>query len=449
MYRLIISKSALIRFISASVTSANPFLYPTLATNFKNQISLQKLKTRITIVGAGPAGATTSMMLSKMGIPHTIVDASLFPRDKICGDGLDLNVIRVLNHIDPSIAQDLLPVNENYQPSQGMRIILPNGRHVSLMRNSNGKHPFIEKPVFYISKRADFDNLLVNKLDPRYADIHLGTRINKIERHDGIWTLFGSRGTEKIEIQSDFLVGADGDHSVVLRHLGARQIDRSSYAAAVRQYWKGVEGIHSANLIDFYFPKSLPLSYFWIFPLPNGEANVGFGMASNYAAKNKINITKAFSQLIKTDPYLMERFKNAQPMETVKGWGIPLSVLRRKAHGDGWLLVGDAASIVCPTSGEGIGSGMLSGYVAAKFLGRAVEQNNFKASMFTLYDREIHRRLRKEEKLYRFVNTIPAFVFTAGINLVVSNRWLQKWVNKEMHNWLITAYQTPIQVNMD
>ncbi len=59
--------------------------------------------TKICIVGAGTAGATTSIFLAKMGIPHMIVDAAIFPRDKICGDGLDLNVVRVLNHIDPDL----------------------------------------------------------------------------------------------------------------------------------------------------------------------------------------------------------------------------------------------------------------------------------------------------------------------------------------------------------
>lgn len=52
-------------------------------------MELEKIKTKICIIGAGPAGATTSIALANMGIPHTIVDASIFPRDKICGDALD------------------------------------------------------------------------------------------------------------------------------------------------------------------------------------------------------------------------------------------------------------------------------------------------------------------------------------------------------------------------
>ncbi|MCC6282457.1 MAG: FAD-dependent monooxygenase, partial [Saprospiraceae bacterium] len=63
-------------------------------------MTTDRIQTELLIVGAGPAGATTSLFLAKMGIPHTIVDAAAFPRDKICGDGLDLKVFRVLQHLD-------------------------------------------------------------------------------------------------------------------------------------------------------------------------------------------------------------------------------------------------------------------------------------------------------------------------------------------------------------
>jgi flavin-dependent dehydrogenase len=253
----------------------------------------------------------------------------------------------------------------------------------------------------------------------------------------------------KIAIEADFLIGADGDHSMVLKHIGERKVDRNNYAGAVRQYWSGVEGMHPGNLLEVYFPKSLPLSYFWIFPLPDGKANVGYGMASNYIAKHQINVRKAFEALIKIDPVLIPRFKNAKPLETVKGWGIPMSGNERKAYGDGWLLLGDAASLVCPTSGVGIGSGMISGYVAAKFLQRAVEQNNFSEKMFTHYNREIHKRLRTEEKIYAFVNAIPPWLFSRGINAIISTRLFRYWISrKSMKQWQETAYNKKIEVNL-
>ncbi|MCB0530144.1 MAG: FAD-dependent monooxygenase, partial [Saprospiraceae bacterium] len=72
-------------------------------------MSARTVQTEICIIGAGPAGATASLFLAKMGIPHLIVDAAVFPRDKVCGDGLDLKVVRVLRHLDPAIAEEELP----------------------------------------------------------------------------------------------------------------------------------------------------------------------------------------------------------------------------------------------------------------------------------------------------------------------------------------------------
>jgi geranylgeranyl reductase family protein len=414
---------------------------------------LEKLKTKICIIGGGPAGATTSIFLGKLGIEHILVDAAEFPRDKVCGDGLDLNVIRVLNHIDPSIVeQELMAENSRFSVSGGLRFILGNGDNVditgaSLQDVSLQKR---RRPVFFVGKRADFDALLVSKIDRKVARVRLGTKITGIERSGNEWKLSGKNADGELEITADFIVGADGDRSAVVKFLGERKIDRSNYAGALRQYWSGVEGTHHDNLLEIYFPESLPLSYFWIFPLPDGKANVGYGMASKHIAKMNINIRHEFDNLIKTDPVLKERFKNAKPEETVKGWGVPMSGSGRKPNGDGWLLVGDAASLVCPTSGEGIGSGMISGYIAARFIERAVRQNDFSESMFANYYREIHKRLSFEEKLFRFANAVPVWAFTRGLKIILSSKLFKNWfANSELPKWVDTAYTKEIIVKLN
>ena len=96
------------------------------------------IQTNVCIVGAGPAGSTTSIMLGKFGIKHLIVDAAEFPRDKICGDGLDLKVVRVLNNIDPLIIKNEF-TKKDFTYSMGMRFILPKGRHVDLMCKNEKK----------------------------------------------------------------------------------------------------------------------------------------------------------------------------------------------------------------------------------------------------------------------------------------------------------------------
>jgi geranylgeranyl reductase family protein len=407
--------------------------------------------TKICIVGAGPAGATTSIFLGKMGIPHIIVDAAVFPRDKVCGDGLDLNTIRVLNHINPDLVKQELSNGNFFTPSAGLRFILHDGKKVDMALDTKDER--IEKhkrALFYVSKRGHFDNFLVRQIDAKQTTALLGTKIETITRENKKWHIEGVRAKGPVHIEADFLIGADGDHSVVLRHLGERKIDRNNYAGAVRQYWKGVKGTHADNHIEVYFPKKLPFSYFWIFPLPNGEANVGYGMASRYIHKKKINVRKAFEELIATDPLLKHRFEGAEPLETVKGWGVPMSGRHRKAHGDGYLLVGDAASLVCPSSGEGIGSGMLSGYTAAQFLQRAEQHNDFSEAMFANYNRETHKRLRREEKMYRIANLLPGWLFSWLINSVLGSGLIQKSVmQSEMLQWVDTAYNKELVVNFD
>jgi menaquinone-9 beta-reductase len=410
----------------------------------------QKIKTTICIIGAGPAGSTASIFLCKMGIAHVIVDAAIFPRDKICGDGIDLNAIRVLNHIDPVIVEkELVLDSSGFTASQGFRFILPGGKKVDVTRKLNGS-PLQSKPMFFISKRIDFDNFLVNKINSTVATTYFGTRIEKITKTVNGWLLEGKNTLGVMLIETDFLVGADGDHSVVLKHIGERKIDRNNYAGAVRQYWKGVKGAHPGKLMEVYFPTKLPLSYFWIFPMADDTANVGYGMASNYIAKKNINVRKEFETMIKTDPLLTKRFKHATALETVKGWGLPMSGTNRKASGDGWLLIGDAAALVCPTSGEGIGMGMISGYIAARFLQRAASKNDFSEKMFTHFHREIHKRLKAEEKIYRIFNTIPPRLFSFAINTILGTRLFKYWLStKTMNGWIDTAYNKEIEVNFN
>lgn len=410
-------------------------------------MEIERISTKICIVGAGPAGVTTSLTLSQLDIAHTIVDAAEFPRDKICGDALDLNVVRVLKAIAPGFITNEMADTSVFSPAPGLRFTLPNGKYFDMKDQSANKQ---STPIFYISKRVAFDRLFAAKLNPETATILLGTRIDKIDKKGPKWVLSGKTKTGNIEIETEMLIGADGAHSIVLKHIGNTKIDRNNFAGSVRNYWKGIGDIHPDRLIEFYFPKKLPFSYFWIFPLPNGEANVGYAMASSYISRKKINVRKAFDDLIKTDEFLAPRFKNAVALEPAKGWGLPLSGSNRKAFGNGWLLVGDAASIICPTTGEGIGSGMMSAYIAAHFIQRAVIENCFEEKMFTHYNREIHKRLIGDEQVFNLLNRFPGWVFNIFINTFFSNRILQKWiVKKEVKKWIETAYTKPIVVNLN
>jgi len=400
----------------------------------------ESFRSDVVIVGAGPSGATASLFLAKMGIAHTLLDAAVFPRDKVCGDGLDLKVLRVLRHLDPEIVEREIIENQNFTPNYGTRFFTQNGRATDFIHR--------EKPLFWTAKRLHFDDFLVQKIDPRFADFRQGTSVEKIERDGSEWRVFARSGEKEIEIRTPLLLGADGDHSAVLHHLGQRKIDRRHYAASLRQYWRGVEGIHPLNLIEIYFPPGLPMSYFYIFPLQNGEANVGYGMVSQVVAQGGHKLREEFARLIQRDPIMSPRFRNAAPLEESVGWGIPLASRRRRAFGDGYLLLGDAASLVCPTSGEGIGTGMMSGYIAAHFVQNALKNKRFDADQFKNYDREIYRRLNGEIRLYNLMMHLSPRIYAFGLNLLAPNPIFQWSFRRRVGGWLKTAYETEIEVRV-
>ncbi len=405
----------------------------------------EKIQTEILIIGAGPSGATASLFLSKYGIEHLILDAATFPRDKICGDGLDLKVFRVLNDLDPEISPRDVFQNEEFVESWGIRLIAPNGRRAELCYEPRKNE--INQPPLRVAKRLHFDDFLVKKIDPRFADFRQNTKVLNVSRFENGWKVLAKNENSELEISTKIILAADGDHSVMLHELGERKIDRRNYAGTIRQYHAGVTDIHPKKLIELYFPEKYPMSYFYIFPLPGGEANVGYGMVSEITSQKKYNLREIFTDLIQNDPFISPRFSAATALEKPIGWGLPLASRRRKNFGDGYLLLGDAASLVCPTSGEGIGTGMMSGLIAAKFVQKALAAGRFDADFFKNYDREVYRRLKDEIRSYNILMTLrPWTMYNWGINRVISSNILPNAFQKVVGGWLRTAFEKEIDV---
>jgi geranylgeranyl reductase family protein len=408
-------------------------------------MSSQPVHTKVCIIGAGPAGATTSLFLCKMKIPHVIVDAAVFPRDKVCGDALDLKVMRVLNQLDGNVVQNEVLNNDNFEKAYGATVIVSKKKQYSLHIQHDKNNP-LNYPFFFVSKRAYFDNFLVNKIDRAYADVRLGTKVKKLERQGDGWIIRTSNGSEEILIHANLIVGADGDHSTVLRRLGERKIDRQHYCGALRQYWKGISGMNSGNHLEIYLPKSLPLGYLWMFPLPNGEANVGCGLVSDLIAKRSVDLKKVFHELVHNDPEISHRFANATALEKPVGWGLPYASMRRQSSGEGYLLVGDAAAMICPTTGEGVGPGMMSGYIAAHFIARAIKQNRFDKSMFENYDREIYKRLEGDIKKYNFLRKVSPRLYNWLIIVLSATGVSNYYFKKNVAKWIHTTTSKKIEV---
>jgi len=122
-------------------------------------------------------------------------------------------------------------------------------------------------------------------------------------------------------------------------------------------------------------------------------------MHSSILQHKKINLRKLLLEIIDTDTEIKSRFSEASPDGNIDGYGLPLGSKKRKLYGNRYLLIGDAASLIDPLTGEGIGNAMYSGFYAANVAENAVKNNDFSEQFLQQYNKDIDRVLGPELKM--------------------------------------------------
>lgn len=351
----------------------------------------------VCVLGAGPGGVAAALQLAKLDVPTILVDKATFPRDKVCGDALSGKVVYAFNRIDKSIFEDFNTRNDIKSDCWGVKFVYPNDVDIDIRIGKKLKVeelPF-HKPDGFISKRIDFDNFLIGYVRKEaLIDFRENTQITDIKRVENGFVLKDKTGTT--EIKAKLVICADGAQSKFAREHGNIHKDEKHYAGSVRAYYKNVKGCTPYNHIELHYVKEVSPGYLWIFPLPNGSANVGIGMPTDKISKNKINLKKEMLHLLDEHPRFKDRFDEAELDGKIKGFGLPLGSKKRKLSGDNYILVGDAASLIDPLTGEGIGNAAISGRFAGLQAKKCLDENNYSAAFLKDYDKEVYNKMWKE-----------------------------------------------------
>ena len=314
----------------------------------------------VVVVGAGPAGSAAAAWAARNGFDVTLVDAATFPRDKACGDGLTPRAMAEL---------DLLGLG----PWLDGRI-----RHRGLRLSGFGARVQVDWPgpsfpaTGSAVPRTELDDRIRQVAQQCGATMRLGVKAVDVSydssgRVSAVVLADGSR------LPCRWLIVADGARSPLGRVLGRRWHRETVYGVAARGYLaspRADEPWISSDL-ELRSPSGEVLpGYGWIFPLGNGEVNIGVGALATLKRPADI----ALKPLIRH--YAAQRGADwgfSGDPRAVSSALLPMGGAVSGVAGPNWMLIGDAAACVNPLNGEGIDYGLETGRLAVELLADGAE----------------------------------------------------------------------------
>ena len=382
----------------------------------------------VIIVGAGPAGTTAALYAHRLGLNCILLDKAVFPRDKICGDALSGKSVRIMRELN------LLDEVEKLGGSEINRITFgsPSNKQFDIHLQGTKNKTKITKG--FVIPREIFDNYMFEKADA-VTETRQGFSVKDlIIENDCVMGIIGKtqNGVEE-EIRAPIVMGCDGCNSIVARKLGLYEMNMENTSVAVRCYYEGVKEL--TDQIELHYVKEVNPGYFWLFPAGEGRANIGIGLSKSDMKKEKRTLRQIMDDVTQTE-YFKERFSDAKQLERPVGWNLPLGSIHRKNHGNGFMLLGDAAGLIDPFTGEGIGNAMVSGQYAMEIAAKCKKTGDYSEITLAEYDvllwREIGQELRTSTKLQSLARS--KFLLNFVINRASRNDEVQNIISGMLTN---------------
>lgn len=363
----------------------------------------------IIIVGGGPAGSAAALYGAKEGLKILIVEKERFPRDKICGDAISGKSIENM---------ELLGILDNVKklPSVTLEHITfgsPSGKHITIPLSKNST-----RPAGFVIQRKHFDHFLFEQVKTSGVEYHENTKVTGllIESNQvrGVRVLDNTNG-KSFDIRGKLVFGADGYNSLVARKTGYYAHDPKHWVVALRCYYANVKEL--SQRLEIYYSDIIQPGYFWIFPLPGNMANVGVGMLHKTLKRKNIDLREGLKKLVES-PEFMDRFADATPLEKPVGWNLPVASKRRKSFGNGFLLLGDAAGLIDPFTGEGIGNAFTSAKHAIRTSRKAIAENRLDSGFLSEYEEALWDEIGNELQVSTRLQKVGRYEFL--LNFVIN-----------------------------
>jgi geranylgeranyl reductase family protein len=315
----------------------------------------------VLIVGGGPGGSSCARKLRQAGADVIVVDKAVFPRDKVCA-----------GWITPQVVTDLDLDLDDYATGRTLQAI--RGFRSGVIGRSIDMTTRYDHDVSYGIRRCEFDHYLLERSGAQRLD---GTAVTSVQRDGDKWIV-------NEHITAAMLVGAGGHFCPIARRLNPDEQDGPVVAAREVEFSLETDAGSFAvdeEMPELYFSNDLN-GYGWCFRKQN-YINVGLGLLDRHACSAATRSFVAFLQRRGRIP--------ADVSWRWRGHAYLLAEPRvRNVVDDGVLLIGDAAGLAYPQSGEGIRPAIESGIMAAAAIVNA--RGSYSRDHLSAYERQLGDR---------------------------------------------------------
>ena len=367
----------------------------------------------VLIVGGGPAGSSLAWALRGSGLDVIVMDKKKFPRDKVCAGWVTPAVIDVLQLDTDDYRQGRV-----FQPIHGFRISCMGGKQVETFYSG--------QPVSYGIRRCEFDHYLLERSG---ATLRLGEPFKGMVRDGDTWIV-------NEQIETPLVVGAGGHFCPVARAIGAK-LGRSEMVVAAQEIEFKLRPEESAacnvkpEVPELFFCEDLG-GYGWVFRKQD-YLNVGLGREDNHKLSEHVKEFCAFLQERDKLPHDVNHKFNGHAY-------LLYQHAVRQEFVDGAFLVGDAAGLAYPQSGEGIRPAVESGMMAADVIRAA--QGDYRRAQLAGYLARLRQRFGEREADPSISAKLPDWLKRSLAQKLLATHWFTRHV--VMDRWFLHLGEPPL-----